>query len=1285
MPTMKEFDASNYSQLLAAKTVDASNGVLFSAGATIPPDARNRTILIGLGGTGMQTIDYVKGVISRRLDPSWKNYIAFIGVDSDSNEIENMKNLKKNEDSFVCTTLPGANDRLHKNAWTPAWHRFVDPITQAQVPDLNGNGANRTRYVGKIKAHDKMPGGNGVDEQIVAALKAVKGNRLAPLSGLPGVVENYQVYVIGSTCGGTGSGTFLEMPALIRNALGSDKVQIHGLMYLPDTLTSLDPLNAAELEANGYASLKELDYYQGLAMREGYADGFAHNDPACTEISLDYGKGFYHLPYLVGTINGPAADSAERARQTIAEFLISLLGQITVPDGAPFLVDSFVNNAIARQGDKLDPNSPFLEQANEHHEFPKRYAAIGFAEAAAPRKIARAYAISKSCKASGIRPVSKETRDSLIGTNVLIPFRAADDYLTASEVTQKAREILDPLKNVLNMIHHANFSMQANLNIMEVTWDAIKKGVYETAQYQQMINTYITNNTTSVEMQEIEKELARAIVAVNQNIQEYVRTEGPLAYANIFYSGKSIKDNTGEGVSIAVMLDNLMNGKDMVTGKPYVWTSPEAADTALAQQKSNILNMDNGWITGLFQGGDRKSAAGNWVSCYNATVNAKIIKAKREHFIGPGKNIFKLIVSPQTLLAEQIKTFGNILVSLSDIYTKHGGSLDSYETFREAQDSVTEVNIAAVDVNSYNWLKQKADQSVQAVSDRAFRDAVINSFFAMDEDGKPNRTKWLEVPQDCIKAGAGGTVQLVNEQVPVPARELFDKAIAGVVGADLNISIEMFFKQMAMIGTDVNTIAMNIMKELAKNSQPLFHGDLPANCFHRYVMYPAALDNAPVGEDGTTVGSILKNAATSVFPGIAVYGSSDAGSIVMYQMVTPFEVYKIERLAQWEDNYEVKMAAGGKGMFIHGYSPLVRKVQKGLASTYEQLVTWKDFPAITKYTDAITQRDPLTGAISREGRLRIELHELVCKAKELGVLYQQTDINGQYYINRVYCDHSVEQWNVDLTMMEPNELGLLPMGKDLAVQVAEQNGKTLESISRRVQLLHGGVFSSSVPDANLAWKYAEKVLRKHPQMHQEVKETVEKFESFAKSIIEYNRGIMQRYNPAKMVKMIQAQVVYADATGAWKLKKTKGGEKLIANLSENSLKMLKMVAGKDYAMITVGMKGYYLYTKLMAAYAQADMKGETIDDSFEFAKRSIEQKMLEGNMMALENGVNAMAFIMEERDALEAKDARLAEVEEDAQPWESFLTFMKSINIVDQQTIKDIREFYNRVALAEMM
>ena len=1286
MPNMNDFNVNDYRELLAAKTVDASNGVLFADGAKIPPETNTRTILIGLGGTGMQTLDYVKGVISRRLDPSWKQYIAFIGIDSDSNEFGNMKHLRAPEDTFICTTLPGADKRLREKAWPSAWHRFVDPNTVRSVPSLQSNGANRTRYVGKIKSHDKQSGGSGVDEQIVSALTAVMGNRLAPLASTAGATRNYEVYVIGSTCGGTCSGTFLEMPALIRRGLNTNNVHINAILYLPDTLTNLDPENKAVLEANGYASLKELDYFMGLNMRDGYAEGFAYNDASAPTLELKDNE-FYTLPYLVGTLNGPAFDSDQRARETIAEFLISLLGKISVPDGAPFLVDSFSSNATATQGDRLSsPVNQFLEAPGEHHEFPKRYAAIGFAEASAPRKIARAYTISKSCKASGIRPVPKEIRDTYVGTNRLVPFRDGDDLFSASEGFAKAQELVAPLKKILPMIHHSNFNMQTDLQIPEITFDEIVRGTHENAGNVAAVGRYISRNITTQEMTRIEKEISAAVSEMTGLIHNYVREEGPLAYANIYY-GRFLKDKSGFGIGIREMLQNLSDGKIMENGQNFGWVTPETADSALAQQKQNILNMPTGILTKVFAAEERRNAAARWVTLYNNTVNSKIIKAKREYFLDATGKIMELIVRPMMLLAEQIKTFGNILISLSDIYQKHGGSLESYDTFQDAQDSTTSVNIASVDVASYEWLKSRADACVQAVNDKAFRNAVIDSFFAVDEDGAPNRLRWLDVPKERVKTSSNGTVKLTNENIAVPAREMFDTAISDVIGDDIDVSIQVFFAQMVANGTDVDGMALRIMQKLASTSQPLFHGTIPSNSFHRYVMYPSVLDTTPVGNDGATVGSVLRNAAQSVFPGttIQVYGSSDASSIVMYQMAAPFEVYKLAALSQWEANYEVRISDNGTGMFLHGYSPIVKEKLEGHAKTYEQLVSWKDFPAISLYSDTITERDPVTGEISREGKLRVALRELIQEAKKLGVLYEEKDINGQYYINRVSCDNSIAEWKLDTTQVAPDEYGFLPLGKKLSEQVAMQNGKLLKDITRRVVLINGGVLAVAAPDTDLAWKNAEKVLRKHPKMCREVQQTVEKYRVFAKSILEFNTEAMEKFNPAKMFKMIQAQVLYSDAAGMWKITMKRGGDKLIANLSDASLRMLQMISARDYSMVVNGLKGYFLYSKLLTALAQPDMSGETIDDYLALAKTSLENKMNQGNMAAVEAGVEAAEFILKERAALEAKDARLEEIETNGQPWDSFLTAMRSIGISDSETIKKIREFYNRVIMSDLI
>ena len=1096
MKTFCDYSEIDYQELLAAKTIDASNGVLFSAGETIPPATHNRTILIGLGGTGMQTIDFVKGMISHRLDPSWRQYVAFIGIDSDPYEMKSMRYLRQPEDAFVCTTLPGADQRMHTGAWPNAWHRFVDPSKTPGLPSLNSNGANRARYIGKIKAHDQESDGLGVDEQIVAALEAVKVNRLAPLSGLAGAMENYEVYVIGSVCGGTCSGTFLELPALIRHALNTNSVHIHALLYLPDTFAFENPFHDMVLQANAYAALKELNYFEGINMREGYAEAFAYNDPAEGTLDIGFHNDFYTIPYLIGTVNGHSPDGMQRAKDTVAKFLISLLGKITFPDGAPFLVESFVCNATAHQSDKLtNPFNPCIEATGEHHEFPKRYAAIGFAEASFPRKLVRAYTIGKCCEAAGIKPVPKEIRDTYVGTNHLVPFRDSYDLLGATAGTQQAEELLAPFAKILEKIHTAKFSMQQDLGIPEITWTGIREGIYETPLNKALVDQYVRRHIAGAQMAEIETVIREAVAAVMKRIQDYVKNEGPLAYVNLYY-GMFLQDHSGFGVGIREMLQNLVDGKIIRVGQPYQWAAPEAADSALAQQKQTILNMRNGLLFGALDTEKRKTEAALWVQKYNETVNARIIQAKRDYFLGASGKIQELVVAPMALLADQLKAFSNILVAMSDIYTNHGCRLDSYDAFRDAQDSITEVNITAVDVDAYNWLKQRTDQCVQTVNATTFRNAIIDNFFGEDESGRPNRLSWLDVPRDRVRE-IGACVRLQNETVAVPAREMFDRVISGVIGDDMDIAIDVFFAQMAGLGADINSIAIKIVQKLASASQPLFNGNIPDRCFNRYIMYPATLDSTPAGTDGTTVGTVLKNAAKAVFPcsAIQVYGSSNTGSIVMYQVAAPFEVYRLADLPLWEAAYEESIKTDRTGNHLHGYSPLIREQDECSVRKYNELMSWRDFPSITDYSNSITERDPVTGRISREGVLRLQLHELVLKAKKLGVLYEETDIHGKYYINRVFCDQSVLEWRVDVTMMEPDALGLLPLGKALVEQVANQNGKTLQEITRKVQLVHGGVLANPVDDSKLAWTYAEKVLRAHPRMYMEVKETVELFES----------------------------------------------------------------------------------------------------------------------------------------------------------------------------------------------
>lgn len=109
MPNMQSFKSEDYPILLAANEIDATDGALFNTAALLRPNTMDRTILIGLGGTGIQTLDYVKGVITNRLDPTWSSYVGFLGIDTDGTELSRAKYLQQGE--LVLTTRPGVENR----------------------------------------------------------------------------------------------------------------------------------------------------------------------------------------------------------------------------------------------------------------------------------------------------------------------------------------------------------------------------------------------------------------------------------------------------------------------------------------------------------------------------------------------------------------------------------------------------------------------------------------------------------------------------------------------------------------------------------------------------------------------------------------------------------------------------------------------------------------------------------------------------------------------------------------------------------------------------------------------------------------------------------------------------------------------------------------------------------------------------------------------------------------------------------------------------------------------
>lgn len=1242
MKHVYDYQLADLNKLLAADKIHTSDDSLLGA-AKIQPDKRNRTILIGLGGTGCKTIHYVKKAICAKLAPGWEKYVSFLAIDTAGVELDGMTLLEPEEKLRL--TLPNVEQRAANPAAYPGntWAVFADPEKVKHIPAFASEGAGRNRLMGKMKFHDKNLA-RGVDEEIISRLDKLKGNVLAPIPA--GTSGQYEVYVVGSVSGGTCSGGFLEMPALIRQALNVENVHVYAMLYLPDTLAALDPANKADLEANGYAALKELNYFQGLHMRDGYSESWTCNDPANSVIKIDSSKTFFELPYLVGTRGGASADSSDRAMDTIAEFFISLLGQMTVLDGkTPFLTDSFLSNAKNHWGDKaIDAGkNPEKELPGTAHEFPKNFGAIGFASASAPQEILQAYTIGEACRAAGLQPVSAAERAALITDGItFLPFLGKQDYLTAPTGTATAAQLLKPLTEFLNRYQTQDFDMVASLGNKPVEWDDIYNGEYDDGVLEEQIRLHVKNKTQPTNLDKLDEQIRKAFADFRQNVRDYIEKEGPFAYVNL-YEGHFIKENGNFGVGIKAMLERMMEGQDPATGKRNGWQSSEEAKEAVKQIRSEISQNGGLWkkLGNAFTG-KRKEQAQSWKEAMDTWGNRLFNEKQRERVLGKHNALDKYFQQPAAVLAMQLEYFGNLLVELSEIYQRFGAKLNHYQDFEKVTDSPASVNIAAVNQNAHSWLKGQADLVTQTIEGKKIRGALIKSFFEEPES-------WMAFGDHVTKDTVAG-VALTNPDVPIDARNTFETCMMKNIAMNVDISIENLFESIKT-SVSYDVFAQQILTKLSHTSSLLFHGDVDGNLYHRYIMYPSALNTA-----NPAIVTAIQNEAKTIYPGIGFYCSDYTDSIMMYQQAVPFEIYRLNDLEQWERNYDVKQPMHNG---LHGRSPDLTKVMDAQKNVrYEENTSWYDYPSIV-YRQDHSAVDNLGMYLYHEGEVRAKIDELLEDAKKLGVLYIQQDPAGQWYVNRVFCFNPTS-WHFNETLVPADaKTGKMPTGLDLVKAVLAQNNKTLGQVSKTVELLDGGLMNQHHSTEEWAWYYAKRVLYAHRPMLAEIRETVKLFRKWTININKYNEELEQQLNAAKMIRIMQANVLSADSQGFWKL----NGD-IVANLSAAGLKMLSMKSPKEANLVKAGFVLYYLYKKL---------DGISLDPMLKKAQVAIEKW----------DGAGTIADSMELTEKMMQGETEKLEIlggELNEEPTQKFRDKLKELKI-DPQEAEDILAFYNNVQM----
>ena len=556
-----------------------------------------------------------------------------------------------------------------------------------------------------------------------------------------------------------------------------------------------------------------------------------------------------------------------------------------------------------------------------------------------------------------------------------------------------------------------------------------------------------------------------------------------------------------------------------------------------------------------------------------------------------------------------------------------------------------------------------------------FRDALVDDFFGFNDTGTPNSTLWLDVPNEMVAINpVTRKIRLTVPDRPVPGRWRFDRIVAEVFPDTVNISIEDLFVQLSSAGFSFQTTASRVISQLYARSKPLFNGDIPSESLYGFLAIPRDLINGSTA--GQEIAHALKQAARAICPNMQWFECEDSDSIRFYQLAGPMEVYRLRELKLWESHYEQgPNDIQNHGSGLHGMSQDVEPhfTDTGWIDHYIEGIPWADYPPIVP-TGRDERKPDENGVISREGQYLLEMDKVIAKARELGVLYSEQSRYG-WVIKRVFCNTVTDTWEFTVEMCHPDpETGLLTLGKALAEAVAEQNGKNLEDISRRVRLEYGGLMDAEYPTEELAWQYAARVLRHHMPMYIEVRKTLKLFEEWAKDIDAHNKIILESQQPAKMVYMLRGGTLRRDEDGIWCYEDTTGCVRLLLNPI-----LVDFLEPKDRYMIKNGLLHYYLYRKLNDIMGHS---ADAWDAALDYAKHQFNALVMNNNMTALEASQGFLEELEAERVALQEKGARL-DGDATAQPKIAFVQNMGNLFTIEELTEIDL--FYYRASLWEKL
>ncbi len=250
----------------------------------------NPALIVGLGGTGKKvlmnfkqtflTSPQIREAYAHAPDqkPSLPDFIDLFCIDTDlfdSRENDKVEGIKLREEEYHQINIQNAN-QITGNLDTDTYSYLNEwfPIKLKHHLGQISQGAHQFRFTGRFgmfvdmqKIYQQL---KSKVSKIIARKNVNQDDLIVPLTNKQGQILTPEFYIVGSLCGGSGAGMFLDIAYLLKMAYyqlsgGKGKPVMVGLQLTPEAFNqiAIDPnVNATgRIEANGYASLVEAFYF----------------------------------------------------------------------------------------------------------------------------------------------------------------------------------------------------------------------------------------------------------------------------------------------------------------------------------------------------------------------------------------------------------------------------------------------------------------------------------------------------------------------------------------------------------------------------------------------------------------------------------------------------------------------------------------------------------------------------------------------------------------------------------------------------------------------------------------------------------------------------------------------------------------------------------------------------------------------------------------------------------------------------------------------------------------